>query len=259
MSDEQQTPPEQDEPKRERIAVTPERLLRALEHGTIDTEYGMMRWSSNYTFLISVEHDDIKTMAVYKPQRGERPLWDFPDGTLCYREVASFLTSEQLGWQVVPPTVLREGPRGLGSVQFYIDHDPELNYFSFDETVHPQLLRMALFDHLVNNADRKGGHVLLDADGHLWGIDHGITFHAAPKLRTVIWDFANESIPDTFLEDMEQLCRELACETSPYRQRLEKLLSPTELIAFEKRVRRLLKLRRFPRPGSGPNYPWPPV
>jgi uncharacterized repeat protein (TIGR03843 family) len=123
-----------------------ERVLEILEKGTVDAEHGMMRWSSNYTFLISVTHDETSLMSIYKPQRGERPLWDFPDGTLCYREVASFLTSEALGWQIVPPTVLREGPRGLGSVQFYIDHDPDINYFSFDETMIPQLMRLVAFD-----------------------------------------------------------------------------------------------------------------
>lgn len=218
-----------------------------------------MRWSSNYTFLVSVEHQDIKTMAVYKPQKGERPLWDFPDGTLCYRELASFLTSQALGWELVPPTVLRDGPRGLGSLQFYIDHDPEVNYFTFDESMRPQLQRMAAFDYLVNNADRKGGHCLLDSEGHLWGIDHGITFHSAPKLRTVIWDFAGQPIPDELVTDVEKLCVALEDEFGEYRRELERLLSPHEINTFRARVRQLLKTRRYPLPGAGPNYPWPPV
>ncbi len=117
------------------VPVSMGRVLEVLQKGTLDEEYGLLRWSSNYAFLISVELDDVKLTAVYKPQRGERPLWDFPDGTLCYRETAAYLTSHELGWQIVPPTVLREGARGLGSMQFYIDHDPEINYFSFDESL----------------------------------------------------------------------------------------------------------------------------
>lgn len=253
------TPPEDAQEQARRVPISMERLLQVLQCGEIDTEYGMMRWSSNYTFLVSVTQDEMQTMAVYKPQGGERPLWDFPDGTLCYREVAAFQTAQALGWQIVPPTVLREGPRGLGSVQFYIDHDPEVNYFSFDETMHPQLMRLALFDHIINNADRKGGHMLLDAEGHLWAIDHGITFHSAPKLRTVVWDFAGQPIPDAFIDDMETLCAALAEPDHAYRREMDRLLSPHEVATLERRLHLLLKHRRYPRPGSGPNYPWPPV
>jgi uncharacterized repeat protein (TIGR03843 family) len=236
-----------------------EKVLEILEKGTVDAEHGMMRWSSNYTFLISVTHEDTTLMSVYKPQRGERPLWDFPDGTLCYRERASFLTSESLGWQIVPPTVLRDGPRGLGSVQFYIDHDPEVNYFSFDESAAPQLLRLVAFDYIVNNADRKGGHCLLDSTGHLWGIDHGITFHSSPKLRTVIWDFAGKAIPDDILSDLDRICGDTDNAASQFREGLDKLLSEREIQSFQSRVRHLLRAKKYPHPGSGPNYPWPPV
>jgi hypothetical protein len=236
-----------------------DKVLEILDKGKVDTEHGLMRWSSNYTFLISLTHQDTTLMSVYKPQKGERPLWDFPDGTLCYREVASYLTSQELGWQVVPPTVLRDGPRGLGSVQFYIDHDPEMNYFSFDETVIPQLMRLVAFDYIVNNADRKGGHCLLDSTGHLWGIDHGITFHTAPKLRTVIWDFAGKPIPDDLLADLERICGQTDDPANRFRQELDKLLSDREIGAFQSRVRHLLRAKKYPQPGSGPNYPWPPV
>jgi uncharacterized repeat protein (TIGR03843 family) len=239
--------------------ITVERLLEVLSKGQIAEEHGVMRWSSNYTFLLSMTYEDITVMAVYKPQRGERPLWDFPDGTLCYREVASFLTSHTLGWQLVPPTVLRDGPHGIGSVQFYIDHDPEENYFAFDESLIPQLQRLAAFDYIVNNADRKGGHCLLDRDRHVWGIDHGLTFNTAHKLRTVIWDFAGEPIPDTLLMDISRLCELIDKTDSPYQQNLRKMLEPAEIDAFHRRIQRLLKQRRYPRPGPGPNYPWPPV
>jgi hypothetical protein len=236
-----------------------ERVLEVLEKGKVDTEHGLMRWSSNYTFLISVAHEDLALQAIYKPQKGERPLWDFPDGTLCYRERAAFLASEQLGWRRVPPTVLREGSRGLGSVQFFIDHDPELNYFAFNEAMLPQLSRMVAFDYLVNNADRKGGHCLVDESGHLWGIDHGITFHSAHKLRTVIWDFAGQPVPDSLLGDVEKLCGAVENAAGSFRQELLCLISQSELNAFRARIRHILKYRKFPTPGPGPNYPWPPV
>lgn len=241
------------------IPVTIERVLEVLEKGTIESEYGVMRWSSNYTFLLSVSYEDVTTLAVYKPRKGERPLWDFPDGTLCNREVASFLTSRELGWKIVPPTVLRDGPHGIGSVQFYIDHDPNVNYFSFDEALRPQLRRLVAFDYIVNNADRKGGHCLVDKHDHVWGIDHGITFNVDHKLRTVIWDFASEAIPDNLLADLEALCSKIEDPTSAYAQSLCDLLDSAEMRAFKSRVRRLLQQKRFPTPGAGPNYPWPPV
>lgn len=237
----------------------PDRLLEVLRKGDIVEEHGAMRWSSNYTFLLSIAHDDVEAMVIYKPQKGERPLWDFPDGTLCYREVAAFETADALGWSLVPPTVLREGPHGLGSIQYYVDHDPQINYFSFTETMYPQLQRMAAFDHMVNNADRKGGHCLVDGDDHLWGIDHGITFSADPKLRTVIWDFAGQPVPDSLLEDVQKLCGLLDNPDNEYHQKLNALLSKREINAFQHRVQKLLQTRRYPQPGRGPNYPWPPV
>jgi hypothetical protein len=234
-------------------------VLDVLERGAIDTEYGLLRWSSNYAFLIALNCDDIALTAVYKPQRGERPLWDFPDGTLCYRETAAFLTSRELGWELVPPTVLREGPRGLGSIQFYVEHNPEINYFSFDESFSDQLMRMALFDYLINNADRKGGHCLLDATGHIWGIDHGIAFNAVHKLRTVIWDYAGQPVSDDLLSAVACLFDALDTSENPYSQSIRKLLSSQEIKAFQARLRHILKQKRYPLPGPGPNYPWPPV
>ncbi len=235
------------------------RVFQVLEKGELDEEYGLLRWSSNYAFLIAITLDDLKLTAVYKPQRGERPLWDFPDGTLCYRETAAFLTSSELGWEIVPPTVLREGERGLGSMQFYIDHDPEINYFSFDDTQAPQLMRITAFDYLINNADRKGGHCLLDQEGHIWGIDHGIAFNAVHKLRTVIWNYAGQAIPDGMLEDIARLYATLENPDCDYSIKLRELLAPQEIKAFQSRMRHLLKQKRYPMPGPGPNYPWPPV
>jgi hypothetical protein len=240
--------------------LTSQQVVEILQNGTIEAEHGMMRWSSNYTFLLSINHNQNSLMAVYKPQKGERPLWDFPDGMLCKREMASFLTSELLQWQIVPPTVLRQGPHGLGSMQFFIEHDPELNYFEFDEDKLPQMRQICAFDILVNNADRKGGHCLVDSQGHVWGIDHGITFNSSPKLRTVVWDFAGEPIEDFLLEDIERLCTQIDNQKSDYRQALNELITEREIHAFQHRIQHLLKSRKYPQPGpGGPNYPWPPV
>ncbi len=241
------------------VPLSSEQALEILGHGEIDQDYGMLRWSSNYAFLVGITLKDITLTAVYKPQKGERPLWDFPNGTLCYREYASFLTSEALGWQLVPPTVLRDGKHGIGSFQLFIDHDADQHYFTFDPSIKSQLAKMAAFDYLVNNADRKGGHCLLDAQEHLWGIDHGITFHTANKLRTVIWDFAGEPIPESLLADINRLHADLEDGQNPLHKSFDNLLNAPEIRAFQARIRHLLQTQTYPTPGSGPNYPWPPV
>lgn len=234
-------------------------VVTALEQGNVSLEHGLMRWGSNYTFLVTVEHHDLSFLAIYKPRKGERPLWDFPDGTLCNRETASYLTSEALGWRIVPPTVLREGPRGIGSVQAFVDHDPEEHYFTFNETMQPQLMTLAAFDAVINNADRKGGHCLLDSDGHIWGIDHGLSFNAMPKLRTVIWDFAGQAFPNHIRNALETLCQKLDSPDDVYRQQLCQLLDEYELQSYHARVKKLLRNDTYPLPGAGPNRPWPPV
>jgi hypothetical protein len=236
-----------------------DQLLDALEHGDISTEQGMIRWSSNYTFLLEVVDNGLVFNAVYKPRSGERPLWDFPDGTLCQRERAAFLTSEALGWRVVPPTVLREGARGVGSVQFFVEHDPEYHYFTFDASLIPQVATLSLFDVVINNADRKGGHCIVDADNHLWGIDHGIAFHAQHKLRTVIWNFAQQPILPNHLEDLTAFRARLDDPQDAYTCEILTLLNEAEVSALKRRVDRLLTDKVYPKPGPGPNYPWPPV
>ncbi len=234
-----------------------ERAIRLLREGLFYEAKGLLAWSSNYTFLMGISDGEVDRLAIYKPRRGERPLWDFPDGTLCQREVAAFLLSEALGWHIVPPTILRDGPQGIGSVQLYIEHDPEQNYFTFGHHLRPQLMRIALFDHLVNNADRKGGHCLLDSNGQIWAIDHGICFHTQPKLRTVIWDFAGEPIPPALLETIGKLCGELS--EPELRQALSALLSRAEIEALQRRAEQLVTTGVYPHPGPGRNYPWPPV
>jgi hypothetical protein len=236
-----------------------DRVLRALRHGAMREAHGMLRWSSNSAFLVSIADDDLTLLTVYKPQRGERPLWDFSEGTLCYREAAAYTISEALGWQIVPPTIVRDGLRGVGSVQFYVEHNADVNYFTLDEEHVDPLMRFAAFDYMINNADRKGGHCLLDVRRHLWGIDHGICFHVAPKLRTVIWDFAGQTIPVPLLEDVERVYCALEEDDTPLRSEMDSLLANAEIQALLARMRRLLQRREYPRPGPGPNYPWPPV
>ena len=237
----------------ESTPLTVEQVVAVLQCGDID-EQGLLPWSSNYTFLVTVQQDSITLPAVYKPRRGERPLWDFSQGTLCQRERAAYLVSGALGWLVVPPTVLRDGPHGYGSVQFYIDCDQQEHYLTFREGHEDAGRRIALFDVLINNADRKSGHVLLGYDGHVWAIDHGITFHADPKLRTVIWDFAGEPIAANLMTDLRHLQEQLRPGES-LRLALASLLDPGELRALD----RLLQAGAFPNPGAGRHIPWPMV
>lgn len=240
--------------------------LEILQTGNIEVE-GLLPWSSNYTFLIRICKDDVELPAVYKPRRGERPLWDFPTGTLCNRERAAFLVSDLLGWHLIPPTVLRDGPNGIGSMQRFIEnHDPERHYFTFegDPQFCDPLQKLTLFDIVVNNADRKSGHVLLEEDpagvaaDRLWGIDHGICFHTEYKLRTVIWEFAGQPIPQPLLQDLRAFQDKLAADTNGRRQ-LSKLLSEAEVLAMAQRLALLIRQGVFPEPGPGRHYPWPPV
>ncbi len=246
---------ELDEP----VTISHDEALRALREGCIDAEHGLMRFGSNYTFLVSVQHEGQAFLAIYKPRIGERPLWDFPDGTLCQRETASYVLSEMLGWSLVPPTVLREGPRGIGSIQVFINHDPNRHYFTFDKSLEPQVRRMAAFDALANNADRKGGHCLLDEEERLWGIDHGLTFNSMYKLRTVIWKYSGEPFSEELLRDMQRLCDQLEDESAALTQELRSLLAVHEIHALQSRLNRLLTDGTYPEPGPGPNRPWPAV
>ena len=246
-----------DVPDEAPIIIEIEQILRLLSTGEIEL-HGRLPWSSNYSFLISVRDEDLECLAVYKPQRGERPLWDFADGTLCLREYAAFVLSQALGWALVPPTVLREGPYGLGSLQFFVDADPDLNFFNLRDAYPAEFQRVALFDVLTNNADRKGGHCLRDQQDRIWCIDHGLTFNAQHKLRTVIWDYAGQPIPLNLLDDLRAFKKQL---TNPQdvRQVLERLLSPREVESLERRLDELIAAGCFPQPGPGRSVPWPLV
>ncbi|HET7089921.1 MAG TPA: SCO1664 family protein [Anaerolineae bacterium] len=233
--------------------------LNLLAHGEIEVQ-GLMPWSSNYTFLTLVVHGELQVPAVYKPCKGERPLWDFPAGTLAYREVAAHLVSEALGWMLVPPTVLRDGPHGPGMVQFYIHADPDEHYFTFGKQFPEQFKKIVLFDALVNNADRKAGHCLRDRDDHIWAIDHGICFHEEPKLRTVIWEFGGQKIPADLLRDLRAFRRRLDSRSDPVTKSLGDLLAREEVEALRRRADQLIAQARFPSPSHYERHvPWPPV
>jgi uncharacterized repeat protein (TIGR03843 family) len=240
-------------------AVSVERIIQLLSQGRLEVE-GLMPDSSNYTFLTRVEDDELSGLAIYKPRRGERPLWDFPRGTLCHRETAAYLVSEALGWAVVPPTVLRDGPEyGTGSVQLFIDADPEAHYFTMRGSDDSAFKRIAAFDIITNNADRKGGHILKDRHGRLWGIDHGITFHTDPKLRTVIWEYAGQPIPAALVHDIERLCERLEDSDGALAEALLQLLDRVEVEALRRRIDRVLRKPRYPEPTGGRSMPWPPI
>ena len=224
-----------------------------LERGRIEVR-GRIAGSSNITLLVTCATDEEELLAVYKPVAGERELWDFPPG-LHRREVAARLLSDWLGWHIVPETVLREdAPFGEGSLQRVVDEDGISHYFTLrdDPHWHPELRRIAVFDVLANNADRKSGHVLLAGD-RLWAIDHGLTFHTEPKLRTVIWDFAGDRLDDALREDLAELV------DSPLPSALAELLDDEEVHALFRRARALLRAGTLPTPGTGRPYPWPLV
>jgi hypothetical protein len=229
----------------------------ALATGALEI-VGLMPNSSNYTFLARARTDDGQTLAIYKPRRGETPLWDFPEGSLCRREVAAYVVASALGWPNVPPTVLRDGPEGIGSVQLFVDVDPEEHYFTLEGSHPDEFRRVALFDHVVNNADRKAGHCLLGRDGRIWVIDHGVCFSEEPKLRTVIWEYLDEPIPGPLLEDLGRLETSLA-EGNATANDLRELLEREELEALRARTHALHAAGRFPAPGPGRPYPWPPI
>lgn len=228
-------------------------LQTALQHGEYEIT-GQFAFGSNYTFLANVYHEGKKYPAVYKPLRGEQPLWDFPENSLAGREVAAYLVSEELGFHIVPFTTLREdGPYGAGSLQQFIDYDPEYHYFNFSDEDKQLLRPVVLFDVFCNNADRKGSHVFFEKDTHkLYAIDHGICFHEDNKLRTVLWDFAGQKIPENLLALLSGV-KGLLPSLEPY-------LNPRELSALCTRAESIIKKGVFHRqPRDRRALPWPPL
>ena len=225
-----------------------------LARGAVSVK-GRMPWSSNATFLVEVALGEAQGLAVYKPARGERPLWDFPAG-LFKRELGAWLLSEALGWRLVPPTVVRDdAPLGPGALQHFVDADFEQHYFTLvrEPAHHAHLQRICVFDLVANNADRKSGHCLLGPGGAIYAIDNGLCFHAEPKLRTVIWEFGGTAIPDALLQDVRRLVKR------GLPRGLSELLAPAECKALLARCRRVVEEGAFPVDTGGHRYPWPLV
>ena len=241
----------------DRAVVSEERALAFLASGELEL-LGRIPWASNATVLAKLTHEGLEGLAVYKPARGEQPLWDFPNGTLYRREVAAYLVSEQLGWRLVPPTLARDGPLGVGSVQLYVDADPEVTAFELLADGHPGLARIAAFDVVTNNADRKAGHCLAGQDGRVWAIDHGLCFHVQAKLRTVLWDLAGTRLEASILADLEALAAE-AAGGGELAAGLGELLDGDEVAAMARRASALVRAGRLPAPRGDRAYPWPLV
>jgi uncharacterized repeat protein (TIGR03843 family) len=229
--------------------------LRLLRDGELDVE-GRLVDASNATLYCTVTCDGITAACVYKPIAGERPLWDFPHGTLAERELAAYLVSAATGWDIVPPTVMRDGPFGPGMVQLWIDVEPTVDLAALARSNIPPLRRMAVFDAVVNNADRKGGHLLPLPDGHVYGVDHGVCFSVEDKLRTLLWGWQGKPLTEEALDVLTLLQVELAGDLGAT---LGELLTADEVWATKRRVDRLLSTKRHPRPnGDWPPVPWPP-
>lgn len=232
-------------------------LQEAFREGGLDLK-GQFTLGSNYTFLVKVQHEGQELDAVYKPQKGEQPLWDFPENTLSGREAAAYIVSQALGWKLVPYTIFRpDGPFGPGSLQLFIQYNPNYHYFNMKPADKEKLRPVVLFDHITNNADRKGSHVFFEKrTRHLFAIDHGLCFNAEDKHRTVIWDFAGQSIPAELLADMHKI-------SQPSAQLLADLrvyLNEAELESLVMRTEILLKTAVFPDPPTDRRaFPYPPL
>lgn len=219
----------------------------------------LVPWGSNYTFLVAIRKGKDECRAIYKPCKGERPLWDFPTGSLANREYAAYQVSAALGWPNIPPTVLRDGPHGMGAVQLFIEFVDGQHFFTLRHAHRDEMKRIAAFDAVINNTDRKGGHVLLGEDDKLWCIDHGVAFHEYPKLRTVIWDFTEMPIPPDILADLRELEPQLT-RGNALADSLGQLLSAREIKALRKRLADLIARGVYPQPPEDwPAVPWPPV
>lgn len=242
-----------DSPFRDRGPLADDEAELVLNVGEVEV-LGRMPWSSNATFLVDVNHNEQLVQGIYKPHQGERPLWDFPSG-LHKREVAAYRLSKALGWSLIPPTVLRDGPLGLGSLQLFIPNDFEQHYFHMLEEPrhHHTLQRFCAFDIAANSTDRKGGHLVIDGQDRIWGIDNGLTFHAEFKLRTVIWDWAGQPLPEEIRTDLQAFLE------ADVPDDLVELLDVEETDAIWSRTRALVRDGHFPEDPTGRRYPWPIV
>ncbi|MEU2349604.1 SCO1664 family protein [Modestobacter sp. NPDC049651] len=238
-----------------RAPAGPDEAHTLLTEGVLDLE-GRLLDASNVTLIGAIRTGTLAGAAVYKPVAGERPLWDFPDGTLAGREISAYLVSEATGWSIVPPTVLRDGPFGPGMVQLWMDADPAVDLQQFVRRDLPELRRIAVFDAVVNNADRKGGHLIPMRGGHVYGVDHGVCFSVDPKLRTLLWRWAGKPLPVASLEVLERLADDLRGDLG---EQLHEHLTRAEVRRTQQRVDGLLRTQLHPEPsGDWPALPWPP-
>lgn len=230
------------------------RACNLLEQAEIK-DCDLLSSGSNYVFITTMVKNGTEIKAIYKPRRGETPLWDFPGGTLYQREYAAFLVSQALEWYLIPPTVIRDGPFGIGSMQWFVDTVSGVGHYSRITRDLSVLKQVALFDYLVNNADRKAGHFLEDKDGRLWVVDHGLTFNTVPKLRTVLWDFSGQTVPKKLLADVKVL-REKLKQEKQLSESLRRLLEAAEVEALEFRIEEILEKPVFAYPESRRSVPW---
>lgn len=239
-----------------RFKMTEDEITGLLTRGTFGG-LKLVPWGSNYTFIAPLcdEKDGQEYAVIYKPKRGEAPLWDFPSGTLYKREHGAYLVSRALGWHFIPPVIIRDGPHGVGTVQLFVDVDEKRQYYDFRERHANELKRIAVFDYITNNADRKAGHCLMGSDGYIWGIDHGLCFNLDPKLRTIIWDFADEPIPDDIYEDLLELATN-GPRLHALTDQLGELLTQREVNTFLQRLERILENPYFPSLNSRRQIPW---
>jgi uncharacterized repeat protein (TIGR03843 family) len=266
------------------VSVLPEDdAVELLSRGTMELE-GRLVDASNTTLRAEITLDGLTRRCVYKPVRGERPLWDFPDGTLAGREVSAYLVSQATGWNLVPPTILRDGPLGVGACQLWIDEpdeaesligfvpaydvpegwlavasarDEDGDAYALAHADDSRLARLAILDAVINNADRKGGHVLYAPDGGIYGVDHGVSFHVENKLRTVLWGWTGKPIAPESLATLTALGADL---DGPLGEALEEHLTVSEVQHLRLRVKRLVRAGRFPKPPQDwPAVPWPPI
>jgi hypothetical protein len=229
-------------------------VMHILHSGEM-TACELIPWGSNYTFCVRLECDGESTLGVYKPLRGEAPLWDFPHGTLYLREYAAYVVSQLIGWDFIPPTIIRDGLHGIGSVQLFVEHEAT-DFFHFKTDYCAELQRMCAFDMVANNADRKAGHCLKGTEGRVWGIDHGLTFNVQPKLRTVIWDYGGDPIPQQLVDELMDFRTDSARVRALYSQ-LGDCLGKDELAVFLKRIDAVIREPVFPMPYSRRAVPWP--
>jgi uncharacterized repeat protein (TIGR03843 family) len=248
--------PRSDQSKGPSNSLAPDQVLAVLKHGEI-VSHSLIPMGSNYTFLVNLHTQGVGELsAIYKPMRGERTLWDFPRGTLYRREYATYVVSQELGWDFVPLTIIRDGPYGVGSIQLFIPSEPDVTFFDLRDTNPEEMQNIAVLDLLVNNADRKGGHCLRGLDGGIWAIDHGLTFNVMPKLRTVIWDYAGEVIPENLQANLLAVSRTIPV-AGGFWDCLFTVLHVEEVEAFHRRILNLLERPIFPSPRSYMDIPWP--